>query len=486
MNDRRADFREKLLIALIVAGAVVFYLPFLSRQFIGDDWLWLYNAKSAAKDPSIFFERPMYGYFRPLNMAVIFAMLHIFGPHAWIFSLGSVFLHCANVFLLWTALRAYGVPKEIRLLAPFIFAFYYLNISAIEWISVGHDLWVTGLILIFMILLKKFHERPDIGGFSVMFAVGLAAALFKESGLIAIALYFGYLLLSGANPFAAAYRKYSLLYIVFYSTYIIIYFQTRAFADKQIEIGLSAVVNTIYFITYLLVPLAKRVADGFSPELTAILNWMRILVMPILTASLIYAVFRGSKAVRIFIIMMVLFIGTVAVFKWNLSLFSPYPEDPASRFMYSPFVGMAVFLGRLIGGGFNLLKNMRVMKTITAGLAVIYIAANFAVVADMSTVFADQQRLSQRIIDGIQNNLEQFSDIDSVIVVTDNLSATEQMISSNKHLPAILYVIFDKKLTSHTVEDSAFSKFELGKQNRTLTVGWDDRGGFVFIHDLKM
>ena len=486
MTDRPKELNEKLLIALIVLGSILLYLPFLSRQFIGDDWLWLYNAKKAATDLSIFLKRPMYGYFRPLNMVAIFVMLHIFGPNASIFHLGSIFMHGANVFLLWMVLRAFGAPREIRLAAPLLFGFYYLNCSAIEWISVGHDLWVTGLILIFLILLKRFHERPDFARFSVMFAVGWAAALFKESGLVAAALYFVYLLLRRSNPFAESYWKYSLLYILSYFIFIIAYFQTRTVADKQIELGFGAIINTIYFCSYLLVPLAKGVAIGLSPELTAALHWARIFIMLALPAALLYAIFKGSNAIRVFIFLMLLFIGTVAVFKWNLSLFSPYPEDPASRFMYSPFVGMAVFLAWLIAGGLSYLKKRRGFGITIVGLASIYIAANFAILTKVSSTFKSQQQLSQRIIDGIQANQALFSDIDSVVVITDDMVATEQMISSNKHLPAILLVKFDLDVSVGVRETENDLLSSLGIKNRTLTIGWDSRKNLLIVKENQL
>jgi hypothetical protein len=52
--------KQKYIIYMIMAGAILFYLPFISRQFMGDDWLWLANAKMASSHPSIFLERPMY------------------------------------------------------------------------------------------------------------------------------------------------------------------------------------------------------------------------------------------------------------------------------------------------------------------------------------------------------------------------------------------------------------------------------------------
>jgi hypothetical protein len=199
-----------------MVGAVLFYLPFLSRQFMGDDWLWLSNAKRALNDPIVFLQRPMYGYFRPLNMVIVFLWSHILGINAPLFSLVNILLHAGNVFLLGKVLDRLGVERMTRNLAVLIFAFYFLNSPAIEWISVGHDLWVTGLCLVFVLRLLKFIEQPRTSTFLQLFFIGLAATLIKESGFVTLGIFFMALLLKRKSPLAKEYRVYSLALAVSY------------------------------------------------------------------------------------------------------------------------------------------------------------------------------------------------------------------------------------------------------------------------------
>lgn len=438
--------REKSLIFLISLGAILFYLPFLSYQFIGDDWLWLANAKKALTDPSIFIERPMYGYFRPLNMVVVSIMEFVFGPNARVFSFLNILLHAINVFLLWMVLKKYDAPKDIRVLAPFIFAFYYLNCAAIEWISVGHDLWVTGLMLIFLVKLKTFIDQTNPKDFIIMFMIGWAAALFKESGLVAIGFYFAYFILESINPFSKKYFAFSMIYVVSYLTFLIFYFLTRTVADKQIELGIPIIINIWYFLVYLLIPLAKRVVDGLSGNSIIAIVIIRNALTFIIPLLLGYVYFKGSRIIRLFVIWPIFFLGTIAVFKWGVSLFTLYPNDPASRFMYTPFVGMAVVIAYLIVWVCNRILKLKINTIAAATIIMIFIAINFALVFIVSPIYFKQQALSQSVIDNIRMNWDTFRDVDSITILTDDLSKTEQIIASGEHLPAIILVIFGKPI----------------------------------------
>jgi len=150
---------------LIIAGSVIFYLFFYSRQFNGDDWLWLANAIKAWDYPRIFFERPMYGYFRPLNMIWVSILVKIFGVSAFAFSIINIILHSVNIMMLWKVLEKFDIETQIRNISCLFFGFYYLNISAIGWISVGHDIWVVFWSLLFTLKMVEFVKTPGISAF---------------------------------------------------------------------------------------------------------------------------------------------------------------------------------------------------------------------------------------------------------------------------------------------------------------------------------
>jgi hypothetical protein len=125
----------------------------------------------------------MYGYFRPLNMVLVFLERLVLGNHATLFSLVSLLLHSANVWLFWKVLERLKVTSAMRFTAIVFFAFYFLNAPAIEWISVAHDLWVTGLCLLVVLKSLDVVERPSWPLFIQIWLLGMAATLIKEESL---------------------------------------------------------------------------------------------------------------------------------------------------------------------------------------------------------------------------------------------------------------------------------------------------------------
>ena len=94
----------------------------------------------------------------------------------------------------------------------------------------------------------------------------------------------------------------------------------------------------------------------------------------------------------------VMFISTVAVFNWELSLFDLYPERTVSRFMYSAVPGYAVVLAWL---WFNVvLRYLKLLrkKIIYLSLIILFIAGNFLVINKISGIFIFHQKLSNDII----------------------------------------------------------------------------------------
>lgn len=254
MDDLTKSNYRKFALGAIVLGSIIYYLPFLCREFMGDDWLWLYNAKSALSDPILYFQRPMYGYLRPLNMIIVSIWYSIFGVHSWIFSLINVLLHGLNVYLMFKVLRRLGAPIVMSYATIFFFAFYYLACPAIEWISVGHDLWVTALTFLFILGMIKFAELPRVKLFLFCFFAGFLSVLIKESGFITLGFYFAVLFLYGVNPFSKKYLLYTFSISFVYLSYLLIYALTRTVADKEVALGFNIVINLWYFLAFMAFP----------------------------------------------------------------------------------------------------------------------------------------------------------------------------------------------------------------------------------------
>ncbi|UCE67634.1 MAG: hypothetical protein JSU85_06400, partial [Candidatus Zixiibacteriota bacterium] len=370
--------KHNCVIYIIMAGAILFYLPYISKQFMSDDWLWLSNAKMASSDFSIFLERPMYGYFRPLNMVIVFILLNLFGPIPYAFSAINILLHACNIWLLWILLGKFNLSVSVRNLSAFIFGFYALNASAIEWISVGHDLWVTGLSFLFAMITLKLIEKPSFRLFLMLWVVGFMAVLIKESGFITIGIFFILLILKGKSPFRREYLYYSSIFILTYLLYLYGYFITRTLADRDLDLGIGILVNLWYFISYLAAPISKRIAEGFPDRYLWILKFIKMVVAIGVPVILAYIYIKAKIGCKFFILWSIMFISTIAITKWDVHPFSLYPERTAARFMYSAVPGMAVALAWII----TTYVNKRIFKNvyIKSAVIILYVAANFLIV----------------------------------------------------------------------------------------------------------
>ena len=427
----------------ILVGVALFYVPFISRQFCGDDWLWLANAKRAIGDPIIFLQRPMYGYFRPLNMVIICVLRFVFGDHAIIFSLVNILLHVANVWLLGKVLERFGLPAAMKYLAMVFFGFYFLNAPAIEWISVGHDLWVTGLCLLVVLKSLEAVDKPRWSIFAQIWLLGMAATLIKESGFVSIGLFWLVLSLKGKSPFGKPYRWFTLLSGLTYAAFLIGYATTRTIADREVALNLGTLVNLWYFLTYLVTPFARRVVEVVPAELVWVLNVIKIAATILLPLIAVYLWRKGGAVCRLFLLWSIAFVSTIAIMTWDVGLFSLYSERTAARFMYSPVIGVAVCLAWF---GHKAATRFRILFTryvVLVGVA-IFVAFNWLAVRQVSGLYLENQRISNTVINAFTAAAPEVAACDSVVILTDDLKLTPSLVISPPHLEAILYVWFDR------------------------------------------
>jgi hypothetical protein len=219
--------------------------------------------------------------------------------------------------------------------------------------------------------------------------------------------------------------------------------------------------------------LAKRIVEAISINILTILKYGKTLITLVLPLMGLFVYLKGSRIIKLFVIWPVLFICTIAVFRWGVSLFSIYPDDPASRFMYSPFIGMAVILAWLVSYIKEKINIIKHGATIIITLCILYIGGNILIVNKVSQLFIRQQKLSQSIVDDIKKNLVLFEKADSVIVLTRDISKTEEIITKREHLAGIIFVKSNKLLPVALVEmtDNVTCKEEIN--SRSLFLRWD-------------
>jgi len=411
--------------------------------------------------------------FAHLNMLLISTLLKTLGTKAYIFSLLSILLHAVNVCLLWKVLDKFKVKENIRNLSALIFGFYFLNASAVEWISVGHDLWVTLLSFLFIIRTLHFIGKPNIAVFIQVLLLGIAATLFKESGFVTIGIFFLLFILKQQFPFSKSFRFYSLSILLVYFIYLVFYFSNRTVVDKEITLSFNIVTNLWYLLAYVLTPISKRVLNIFPENMHWLLATIKISITLIIPLAFIYIFKKSGKAIKFFLVWSVMFISTVAVFNWELGLFDLYPERTVSRFMYSAIPGYAVALAWLWFNIFSYYLKILYKKTVYIPLIVVFIVGNFLVIDKVSDIFIYHQKLSGGIINTLNNVPDKLACCDTIVVLTDDIGNTHQIIKSLFHLESIVFVKFDRQVKVRLKEDKQYSLTDLTYDNSILTVGWD-------------
>lgn len=412
---------------------------------MADDWLWLANAKAALHAPRLFLERPMYGYFRPLNLAWVFILFYLIGAKAYAFGVINILLHAVNIVLFWKVLEKFEVPMQARMLGTTFFAFYFLNASAICWISVGHDLWVTLLSFIFTLKMFKFLKKPGILLFMQILLLGLAATLFKEAGFITIGLYFLMLIMYRKNPFIREYRPYSLIMILIYAAYLVLYFKTRTVAERDVVLSGTTIVNLWYLLAYLITPFSARVVKWLPENIHWLIATLKIIATILVPLIVGYTFWKKEKVLIYFALWSIMSISTVAVFDWRLGLFDFNPVRTASRFMYVAVPGLAVIVGWLVSELYSKYFKRIKARGIAALLIVIFISANWLIISRVIILFRYNQNECNQIIADLKPILPSLTKDKRLLVLTDDLAKTPQIINSEIHLEAILYVIFNKK-----------------------------------------
>lgn len=181
---------------LLVAGMIAFG-AILPGEFVVDDLLWATTDPSPIttmelakafgswgfRDTNIAIDGPPI--YRPLQ-TVFHELIHLaFGNIAWKFHLLSLALHAACGVLLWLLLGRLlpSLDPLMRLLATAAFVLHPAGSEAVLWISAMSELTVTATMLGVFLVYIQWHDDWTPGRIAGIGMLGLAACLWKETGI---------------------------------------------------------------------------------------------------------------------------------------------------------------------------------------------------------------------------------------------------------------------------------------------------------------
>ena len=437
---------------LIPAGVLLFYLPFIPRAFMGDDWLWLAHAEKALAEPSLLLSRPIYGYFRPLYVIYIGVLQFAFGLHALAFALVNLAFHLLNCYLLARVLVRLGLSHSLTALSSVLFGFYFLTCPAVCWISAGSDLVTLTLMLTFILLLINYYEVASLKRFLLIALTGLAATLVKEVGFVSVLLFFIYPLLRKQNPFRRGYSAGAILMLLFFAGYLVFYFNTRSFIDKELVTDTRVFTNLWFLATYQVLPISARMVGNLGESVHQLLYIVRAGVTISLPLLWIWLFIKRGAAVRMFLLWPLLFLGPVAMFDWNVGLFDLYPERTASRYMYIAIPGTAVLISVIVSWLYDCMKRWRPVAVVAL---VLFLAGNLAAVYKVTRTYQVRQRASSNLYEQLSQNRERLQKCDELLITTDNAATSPALLQYPRVLEAMCYLVAERDFTVILRTDSS-------------------------------
>lgn len=329
-------------------------------------------------------------YYRPL-MHVVFAVLYVpFGPHAWIFHIANVLLHClatVMVFLTVSCIlsdRTNGakwfVPSA-ALASGLIFAAHPIHTEAVAWISSLPDLACAAFFMMGVLLFLRAVATADRWG--ILHALGaacyLASALFKEPGVTLPGVVILLDMAMRPRSCAAGFwvTRYAFLFVagVVYMLLRLVAlggFVPSASDSAGMSTVLLPVASAIWkYLGMLVVPVRLNAFHTF--ESTAGVPAAAILVIfPLLLGFSVWKrSLRWTAAIAMFLLPLIPALYAPALL--------PGLDNPwAERYVYLSSAGLAIGLGAVFENLLSLRPALR--RIATAGFSIVLVAFSIATI----------------------------------------------------------------------------------------------------------
>lgn len=171
---------NRAAIALLVALVVVVHVPFLGGGWMTDDFMHI-DYLQRQHVVGLFLSPDVFGYFRPVSQASLFANLHIAAPHPFTFRLTSLALHLLVVAVAFVLARLMLGDGTAAFLSTLAFALApKVNTIAVLWVSARPELLMSLFALGAVICWIRWDRGDGRGWFGGAVTCYVLAALSKE------------------------------------------------------------------------------------------------------------------------------------------------------------------------------------------------------------------------------------------------------------------------------------------------------------------
>ena len=401
-----SNHREKsasstpLLFATVALISVLPYLPALKFGFVYDDDVQVVQNRLLQSWRSLgaIFEQPSWsflysglhgGYYRPVFLAWLSFLHHLFGlrPEGWHFS--SLLLHGFVSGLLFLLLRRHAFAPWIAIVAALLFGLHPVHVESVAWVSGSTDLLAAASLLASLLLWWKSTEDTPRARWMLPFSLFfyMVALLAKETAIIFPGIVFVYVYSHRGVSLAANNSKSQELPALRKALPFL--------AVAVIYLGLRHVVLNGSVTTFTMAGLRMTIAT--APAL--LLFYLRHLIWPIglsLFYSFVPNAFVTSSSFLLPFLVLVLLAGTagwlvprfrsfraVTGFSWLLFPllpvlwvpFFPAGDQAHDRYLYLPSVGLAILGAELLRFAAQQVPRSSILKS-SVGVVLLLLTAS--------------------------------------------------------------------------------------------------------------
>ena len=170
--------------ALLILLTVAAYLPVMRAGFIWDDDMLITGNRLVKASDGLYrfwFTTQAPDYY-PLTWSLWWAEWRLWGASAMGYHVVNVFLHAANVVLVWMVLRRLKIPGAW--LAALVFAIHPVNVATVAWVSEQKNTLSMMFFLMAILSYLRFDEESRWKWYVVSLAAFLLALLSKSAAVM--------------------------------------------------------------------------------------------------------------------------------------------------------------------------------------------------------------------------------------------------------------------------------------------------------------
>lgn len=350
-SSRRKDF---VICALVFCATVIFFSRAFFFDFLSyDDNFYVVKNPFLSGGLKNYFLLWMPGsmprelLYIPLTYSVFFLEKFFFGDDPFFFHFLNIFLHAANVVLLFTIARTFGLRRLPAGLAALIFAFHPIQIEAVAWVMGMKDLLAFFFAALAVIFYSRWTSCREWKTFVLFFFLSALSMLSKPSAVtLPFVFILSELLLHRCKVWETILRFNPFIIL----SALVFYLNSLCHPQQQSR-GIGQVVSYLpvfvaYWTKQLILPFSGNVHHPWpAPQDMKSLFFCSLLLCAVFVAFFLIAYRKKLITTKIYFI----FLSGVLLFLPAASVLSRYNDFfTASRYAYLPMGAFAIFAACIV------------------------------------------------------------------------------------------------------------------------------------------